>query len=269
MITPSRKVAPTSHTQPDSGDHVKYYLSTSQIKQLTASGRRMFIALPVPPSDNDAGFPVEWSPAEWTDWARNSLEQFGELIMFAKPVCVAVAFKQGKQGLEGFFGQICTEAAPIDRPVSLGRKNGKNSIQNELREQTGWTVGDTPGARQMLTVRTVVVLCHLIPDNCRKDPLPGDAGLFRIQWPGSAKRGEQRWPELRDDAADAKSLMKFAGIDPDAAGKPKPGSDSATSGDAEFWKRKARQLALALNCHRHASHEDTRDLVDLVLAATR
>lgn len=256
MITPSsRDVTTTPHTtQSESGDSVRYYLSTSQIKQLTASGRRMIIALPVPPSDDHPlGFPGEWTSFEWTAWARDSIEQFGELVQYAKPVCVAVAFKQGKQGLEGFFGQICTEAEPIDRPVD---DDGKYIMQ------TGWRTVDTVGARQMLTVRTVVCLCHLIPPNCRKPPLPGaDGGYFRIQWPGAAKRGEQRWPEAGEESGKRKSESREA-----AAG---PAGEPTSEIEAAFWKRKARELAQALNCHRQAIHEDTRDLLDLVLQATR
>ena len=191
---------------------LKYYLSTSQIKQLTASGREFRIALPTPLEE----------PADLFTWARDAIEQYGGLIESVELVTVSVVFKAGKDGLEGCLGQICSEVDPADGSII-----------------------DTFGAEAMLSLRCEVLLCSLVPENPRHGPAMGNEG-YKIQWPGKALRGDQRWP-----------LPKVPRV-----------SDAGTA-EAEFWKRQARQLAQLLNAHRHATHSDNHALIDLVLETTK
>jgi hypothetical protein len=135
--------------------------------------------------------PIE-EPEDWLAWARGAILDHGELITSAEPDMIDVAPNPHRSGLEGYLGAILTEGDPA----------------------------------QTLTLSVDVVVCELRPSGRGKPAEP-----CRLQWPGTAVRGDAVWPPKRENTN---------------------------------WKKVAEDLLSRLKAHRHACSDETKELINSV-----
>lgn len=135
--------------------------------------------------------PIE-EPDDWLAWARGAILDHGELVTSAVPEVISVAPNPHRSGLEGYLGAIITDDDP-----AMTLTMGVDAVVCELRPAGRGKIGET----------------------------------VRLQWPGTAVRGDAVWPPKRTETN---------------------------------WKRVAEDLLTRLKAHRHACSDETRELMNSV-----